>query len=117
MNTIMNELTEFKKSSLGLYDSANGKSVVAEKVIDLIVPREFKGQAVVKYAKVQKGTIAQICQWYEKGKDLGMTIHYHISQMTPGQLSEDQNFQSHSRMVGYNPIDLATIIYENSPQF
>lgn len=116
MNTIMNELKEFNNSEMGLYDSATGKTVYATKVIDLITKRNFEGQAVIKYTNVKRGLIAQICQWYEKGKDLGMTVHYHINEMTPESLADDSVFDTHAKMIGYKPIDLARIIYDNAPQ-
>jgi hypothetical protein len=116
MDTIMNELKEFKNSEMGMYDSATGKTVRAKKVIDLITKRDFEGQAVVKYANVKRGLIAQICQWYEKGKDLGMTVHYHINEMTMESLAADCVFEPHAKMIGYKPIDLARIIYDNAPK-
>ena len=117
MNTTMQELKEFKKSPLGMYDSATGESVFADKVIDLITERGYDGQAVVKYAKVKRGLIAQLCQWYKKGEDLGMTLHYHINEMTIDSLGDDPVFAIHAEMIGYKPNDLAIIIYANAPSF
>jgi len=115
MNTIMEELKEFKSSKLGLYDSATGETVLAEKVINLITKSDFEGQAVVKYAQVERGLIAQICQWYEKGRDLGSVVHYHINEITPQKLAEDSVFIRTANIIGYKPIDLAVVIYHNAP--
>ena len=116
MNTITTNLPEFKNSEMGLYDSANNKSVRAEKVIGLVVSVDFEGQVVVKYAHVTRGLIAQICQWYEKGKDLGVTVHYHINEMTLDELASDSVFETRAKTIGYEPIELAKIIFENAPK-
>lgn len=108
-------LNELIGSGLGLYDSrsSEGGSVVAYKVIDVtdICPNET--QVVIKYANVTRGRIAQICTWYERGKDLGMCVHYHINEMTPETLASDEVFNRHATMFGVRPIKLSKVIFKN----
>ncbi len=91
----MEILEKFKNSSMGLYDnnSETQDSVLAYKVIDVTELLTDVEQVVIKYAKVTKGTIAQICDWYRKDEDLGTTIHWHIDGLTPYQLANDEPFK------------------------
>ena len=111
----MKTIRKFKGSSLGLYDnnSKNGKSVIADKVIDVTPLCPKIKQCVIKYANVTRGRIAQICDWYEKGKDLGMCVHYHINEMTPETLAEDVVFAQRARVMGADALKLSKIIFEN----
>lgn len=111
----METLKTLKGSPLGLYDnnSTEETSVVADKVIDVTSMCPESRQCVIKYANVTRGRIAQICDFYEKGKDLGVCVHYHINEMTPVELAEDVVFASSAKMMGANNYDLAKIIFDN----
>lgn len=108
-------LENLKGSSMGLYDnnSKDETSVRAEKVIDVTEFCPESKRCVIKYAKVTRGMIAQICDWYEKDKDFGATLHYHINEMTPVELANDIVFSRHCN--GAHPVELAHIIFDNQP--
>jgi hypothetical protein len=109
-------ISQFIGSELGLYDnnSPDHKSVIADKVIDVTDLCRDSKQVIVKYANVVRGRLAQICNLYEPGKDLGMTVHYHISQMSIADLAHDEVFVSHARSWGAVPYLLAKEIFSNS---
>lgn len=113
----MEVLEKLKGCDLGLYDnrSKDNKSVVAEKVIDVTSLCPKSKQVVIKYANVTRGQIAQICDWYDRGKDLGLTVHYHINEMTPVQLANDIVFERQAISMGAHPVELANAIYDNKP--
>lgn len=106
-------LKSFKRSELGMYDSGNGKSVKAYKVVDVTPLCKKSKQCVIKYANVIRGVIAQICDWSEPGKDLGVTVHYHINEMTAEKLAADEVFQSRALSMGALPFKLAQAIFDN----
>jgi hypothetical protein len=109
-------LPALKGIDLGLYDSGHkaSKSVKAYKVVDVSEFCPECEQCIIKYAKVTKGTIAQICDRYEKGKDLGLTVHWHINQITERDLVADEVFLSVCRAhLGVEPKLLAKLIYQN----
>jgi hypothetical protein len=109
-------IKELVGSPLGLYDSGslNTESVTAEKVIDVtdICPKAKK--VVIKYAKVTRGRIAQICNWYEAEKDFGSTLHYHINEMTVSDLANDEVFRRTAEGMGAIPPILASVIFKNA---
>ncbi len=111
----MEILEKFKDSPLGLYDnnSETGNSVLAYKVIDVTELLTDVEQVVIKYAKVTRGTIAQICDWYEKGKDLGLTIHWHIDNITPEQLANDEAFNFRCKIFEVDALVFANVIINN----
>jgi len=98
---------------LGLYDSANGKSVKAYKMADATILCSDSKRCVIKYANVVRGRIAQICDWYEPNQDLGVNLHYHINEMSIYQLANDEVFISRCLSMAVNPFSLAQFIYEN----
>lgn len=113
------KILELKKNKeMGLYDnrSKDQNSVVAEKVIDVTDICPKSDQCVIKYASVTRGMLAQIQDRYEKDKDIGMTVHYHINEMTVVELANDEVFERQAVMMGSHPMELAKIIFDNQPQ-
>lgn len=98
---------------LGLYDSANDGNIEAYKIIDATHLCPNSKRCVIKYAKVARGTIAQINNWYERDRDLGSSVHYHINEMTPSELGNDTVFASTSSSMGADPLNLASFIFNN----
>lgn len=111
----MEILEKYKGSSLGMYDnnSQTQNSVLAYKVIDVTELLTDVEQVVIKYAKVTRGTIAQICDWYKKGTDLGLTIHWHIDHMTPEQLANDEVFNLRCKIFEVDALVFANVIIDN----
>jgi len=107
-------LNEYTGSSLGLYDSADPSvSITATKVVDASELCRDTERCVIKYASAIRGLIAQICDWYEKGRDLGATVHYFLDEMTPEKLARDEVFESCAENMGADPLELAEAIYAN----
>lgn len=102
--------------TLGLYDSANGNSVTAIHMVDATKFCAKSERCVIKYAPVERGLIAQICDWYEADKDLGGMVHYHINEMKPVELAKDCVFAMKCRVMGCDALDLANFIYDNKPK-
>lgn len=106
-------LKQRKWQDLGLYDSANGHSVLAYKVIDISTECKESAQVVIRYAKVERGTIAQILDAYTKGSTLGVLVHYHISEMSQHELENDGVFVNRASCMGIDRTHLAQIIFTN----
>ena len=109
----MRQLKKMIGCEMGLYDSANGASLYAYKVVDMTSLCPKSKQLVIKYTKSVRGIIAQICNWYEKGKDLGTCVHYHIREITADWLANDSVFKMHAISVGADPNKLAKKIIAN----
>lgn len=110
------ENTEFLKSlkgePMGLYDSANGRTLKPYKVVDLT--RLTANQPlIIKYAKAKRGLIAQIIELYKAGEDLGVTVHYFLNETSARRLAEDEVFSLRVKMMGADPLDMAIEIYIN----
>ncbi len=97
---------------MGLYDSGNGQTVKAYRFVDMSNLCPMAPRLLVKYADVVRGRIAQLCQWYEADKDVGITLHYHISLMTADELAKDEVFERTAIQVGAVPLALAQEIYK-----
>lgn len=101
------------KDELGLYDSANGKSIKAYKIVDATVLTNNSKRCVVKYALSVRGIISQICDWYKPDVDLGGSVHYFIDEMSPKELSEDEVFVRRCRVMDAHALTLSHFIYDN----
>lgn len=110
----LNEMRSMEGSRLGLYDSDTGRSIPSLKVIDVTKFCPESKQVVVKYGIAKRGLIAQICDWYRRGKDLGTTLHYFVNEMTPETLAADEIFERHAVAMGADARKLAEVIFENA---
>lgn len=107
-------LADLKGIDLGLFDNhKTQKSVKAYKVVDVSEFCPQSEQCIIKYANVTRGKIAQICKRYEKGKDLGLNIHYHINEITERDLAADEAFSAVTKSAGCDPKVLSKIIYQH----
>jgi hypothetical protein len=101
----------FEGSSLSLYDSANGNTIYADKVVDITTFCSNSKQTVLKYANAERGRIVQICDLYEHGKDLGTVIHYFVDELTPEQFVEELKLRA--SILGCSANKLTELILEN----
>lgn len=108
-------ITEVANQELGLYDSNNGKSVLATKIVDASDFCKKSPRCVIKYATVERGDIAQVNNWYYPDRDLGSSVHYFIDEMNLSQLASDIVFERTAKSMGAKPLDLAEFIYNNRP--
>ncbi len=110
------ELKDYVKEDMGLYDSGDpSKDVKAYRFIDVTVlcNKKLAQQVVVKYANLVNGRIAQLNCFYDKGKDLGMVIHWHINDWDAARLASEDTFAFRCKVIGADPMQLATIIIDN----
>lgn len=109
------ETKELIKAELGLYDnnSENESSVTADKIIDVTAICPKSARAIIKYANVKRGRIAQINNWYKKDVDMGTSVHYHINEMTTHSLALDEVFERTARVMGADPLTLSRLIFDN----
>jgi hypothetical protein len=101
----------FENSSLGLYDSANGQTVTADKVVDISYLCKRSKQVILKFANAERGRIVQICDLYETGVDMGMTIHYFVNEMTREQFENELKLRA--SILGCESTDLVQVIFDN----
>jgi hypothetical protein len=101
------------KDELGLFDSANGKSIKAYKIVDATELTNNSKRCVIKYALSVRGVIAQICDWYKPDVDLGGSVHYFIDETSPKELSEDEVFERRCRVMDAHALTLSHFIYDN----
>lgn len=101
------------KDELDLYDSANGKSIKAYKIVDATELTNNSKRCVIKYAISVRGVIAQICDWYKPDVDLGGSVHYFIDETSPKELSEDEVFKRRCRVMDAHALTLSHFIYDN----
>ncbi len=76
----MRELTEALTPAdfdMGLYDSANGKSLATLAAVE--VP-DCECRTILLYTKAERGLIVQIVHPY-KGQNYGSASHYHINEL------------------------------------
>lgn len=101
------------RKEMGLYDSRTGKSILSYKMVDATNICPGSNQCIIKYGNAVRGKIAQICDWYQRSKDLGTILHYHINVMTPDSLTEDSVFSRTARVMCVEPLVLAKFIFDN----
>jgi len=101
-------------SEMGMYDSATGETVIADKCIDLTGFCPKSKQVIVKYANVKRGRVAQIINLYEKCDDIGVCVHYHINELTKESLAKDSVFENLSSSLGCSSLLLAKLIFAKS---
>ena len=108
-------VTTGAKYPLGLYDSASEfrTPVIAYKIVDASFLCPESKRCIIKFAKVERGKIAQICKWYNSDIDFGMTLHYHIEEMTPKILAQDVVFYDFITDMKGDPDKVAEFIYKN----
>lgn len=106
-------LKSLQNSDMGLYDSANGKSLKAYKAVDLTNLTTDCKQLIVKYCKSERGPIAQLNFLYNKGVDMGAMVHYHLNEYSAKTLSRDEVFLSQANCYGFNAYEIAVEVYLN----
>lgn len=62
--------------SPGMYDSANGVSLVAERVVDVTEDCPSGERTILLYTTAKRGPIVQIAHPYEGRKYMGSHIHF-----------------------------------------
>jgi hypothetical protein len=102
----------FEFSSLNLYDSANGKTILADKVIDITSLCKNREQVILKFANSIRGRIVQICDLYEAGVDMGILVHYFVGEYEPADFEEELKLRA--AILGCDVKQLVKVILENA---
>lgn len=100
-----------KVHSPGLYDSANGVSMVAERVMDITDDCPSGERTMLLYTRAQRGPIVQIAHPYEGEQFMGSHIHFFINEIEPG----DPSFEMIARRAGLDPVDMFKLVERFAP--
>ncbi|MDB5616041.1 hypothetical protein [Tardiphaga sp.] len=100
-----------KVHSPGLYDSANGVSLVAERVVDITDDCPSSERTMLLYTRAKRGPIVQIVHPYDNQQFMGSAIHFFINEIEPG----DPSFDMTARRAGLDPMDMFKLVERLSP--
>lgn len=99
----------------GLYDSANGVSLVAVRVVDITEDCPSGERTVLLYTNAERGPIVQIAHPYENQKYMGSHIHFFINELDDEVPPRDDTFSSTAARAGMSRMALRRLIEENAP--
>lgn len=100
-----------KVHSPGLYDSANGVSMAAERVVDISEDCPSGERTILLYTRAQRGRIVQISHPYDNQPYMGSHIHFFIDEIEPG----DQSFEMTAKRAGIDPTQFFELVERNAP--
>lgn len=99
----------------GLYDSANGVSLVAERVVDITEDCPTGERTVLLYTTAKRGPIVQIAHPYEGRKYVGSHIHFFINELGDKVQPRDDSFGMTARRAGLTRATFRRLITANAP--
>ena len=101
--------------SPGMYDSANGVSLVAERVVDITEDCPSGERTILLYTSAKRGPIVQIAHPYEGRKYMGPHIHFFINELGDEVAPRDDTFGSTAKRAGMQREDFRQLIEANAP--
>lgn len=101
--------------SPGMYDSANGVSLVAERVVDVTEDCPSGERTILLYTTARRGPIVQIAHPYEGRKYMGSHIHFFINELGDEVAPRDDTFSSTAARAGMGRAAFRRLIEENAP--
>lgn len=99
MSTILEIEPEYNP---GLYDSATGISLVAEKVVDITDDCPSGERTILLFTRAQRGRIVQVAHPYPDQKFMGSHIHFFVDELRQFVQPRDDSFGSTARRAGLN---------------
>jgi hypothetical protein len=99
----------------GLYDSANGVSLVAERVVDITEDCPSGERTVLLYTTAKRGPIVQIAHPYENQKYMGSHIHFFINELDDEPDARGDSFSFTARRTGLSRLAFRQLIEANAP--
>lgn len=99
----------------GLYDSANGRSLVAEKVIDITDDCPSKERTILLFTRAERGRIVQIAHPYDGEKYMGSQIHFFVDELNEPVPARDDTFQMTADRAGMTRSDFQQLICSLAP--
>lgn len=101
--------------SPGLYDSANGVSLVAERVVDITEDCPSGERTVLLYTTAKRGPVVQIAHPYPNRKYFGSRIHFFINELGDEVAPRDDTFGSTAKRAGIDREAFRRLIEANAP--
>ena len=104
----------------GLYDSATGKNLDAEKVVDITDDcpgANQKRRAVLLFTTAQRGRIVQMARPYPKEVYTGRHIHFFVDELENEMRAAESvvAFGSWAKELGLSKSDLRAMIEKHAP--
>lgn len=104
----------------GLYDSATGKNLDAEKVVDITDDcpgANQKRRAVLLFTTAQRGRIVQMARPYPKEVYMGMHIHFFVDELDREMriAERDDTFGLWAGDLGLSKQELRAVIEKHAP--
>lgn len=99
----------------GLYDSANGVSLAAVRVVDITEDCPSGERTVLLYTNAKRGPIVQIAHPYENQKYMGSHIHFFINELGNEVAPRDDTFGSTAQRSGLERQAFRKLIEANAP--
>ena len=105
---------------IGLYDSATGDSIAAEKAVDITEDcpsASERNRAVLLFARAKRGRIVQIARPYHGEVYMGSHIHFFIDELDHEMRVSpwDDTFGSTASLLGLTKKALRSLIETNAP--
>lgn len=95
----------------GLYDSADGTTLMAEKVVDITDDCPARERTLLLYTKAKRGPIVQVAHPYDGQSYLGSTIHFFTNEMD----ARDESFAMTARRAGLTGFQFRKLIRQHAP--
>lgn len=111
------EVTITKEHNAGLYDSATGKTLTTEKVVDVSDDCPSGERIIFLYTRAKRGRIVQISHPYEGHTYRGMHIHFFVDELKREMRmpERDDTFGVWAKMCGLNKQRLLRLIQQYAP--
>lgn len=112
-------LTITKEHDPGLYDSATGKTLRTEKVVDVtedcpLATRTHR--AVLLFTRAKRGRIVQVTHPYPGKTYMGAHTHFFVDEMRRPVAERDDTLASCAQMCGLSRASLIDLIEQHAPK-
>lgn len=107
-------MTRKKKQEIGLYDSANGKTLYVQHRVHVLVSEDNPTGLILEYTTAKRGPLVKLTIPYEPGDDMGMSIHFFTTDISASLMSRTGGCHF-SSSLGISDQRLVDVIRENAP--
>lgn len=104
-----------KEHCPGLYDSATGEGLVAEKVVD-VTDDVHNERTVLLYTSAKRGRIVQITFPYPDEVYMGAHTHFFLDELQQPVRPQDDTFSSIAKRLGYSRENFRNLVIEHAPE-
>lgn len=106
----MKNVTITKAHNPMLYDSANGKSLKAEKVVDVTAECGDRERTLMLFTRAERGPIVQICHPYDGEAYMGAMTHFFIEELARPIDERDDTFALMARRAGMSRPEFVKLV-------